>query len=44
MFGGIRIGAVNCADDPFLCQSQGINGYPSLVLFPKVGFLTIIFS
>ncbi|KAL3074744.1 hypothetical protein niasHS_014189 [Heterodera schachtii] len=35
MDGIVRIGAVNCAEDPELCQSQHVNGYPSLVLFPK---------
>ena len=34
MEGVVRIGAVNCAEDPMLCQSQNVMGYPSLVLFP----------
>lgn len=33
--GVIRIGAVNCGEDWFLCRQQGIHGYPSLVIFPK---------
>lgn len=32
----MRIGAVNCAEDPMLCQSQNVVGYPSLVVFPQV--------
>uniref|UniRef100_A0A914HEM4 DnaJ homolog subfamily C member 10 n=1 Tax=Globodera rostochiensis TaxID=31243 RepID=A0A914HEM4_GLORO len=35
MDGIARIGAVNCAEDPELCQSQQVNAYPSLVLFPQ---------
>lgn len=30
----VRIGAVNCAEDRPLCQSEGIRSYPSLVLYP----------
>lgn len=37
MEGAVRIGAVNCAEDPGLCQSQRVNAYPSLVLYPSVG-------
>jgi len=36
LFGVIRIGAVNCADDMFLCQEKGIHSYPTLVLYPEV--------
>lgn len=36
MDGVVRIGAVNCAEDPELCQSHRVMGYPSLVLFPQV--------
>ena len=36
MDGVLRIGAVNCAEDPMLCQSQRVMGYPSLVLYPSV--------
>uniref|UniRef100_A0A0K0D7Z1 Thioredoxin-like_fold domain-containing protein n=1 Tax=Angiostrongylus cantonensis TaxID=6313 RepID=A0A0K0D7Z1_ANGCA len=35
MEGAIRIGAVNCAEDPGLCQSQRVYAYPSLVLYPS---------
>lgn len=35
MDGVLRIGAVNCAEDPMLCQSQNVMGYPSLVLYPQ---------
>uniref|UniRef100_A0A914C2D7 DnaJ homolog subfamily C member 10 n=1 Tax=Acrobeloides nanus TaxID=290746 RepID=A0A914C2D7_9BILA len=35
MEGVIRIGAVNCAEDPMLCQSHQVMGYPSLVAFPE---------
>uniref|UniRef100_A0A914S384 Uncharacterized protein n=1 Tax=Parascaris equorum TaxID=6256 RepID=A0A914S384_PAREQ len=35
MEGALRIGAVNCAEDPILCQSQNVVGYPSLVLYPE---------
>jgi DnaJ family protein C protein 10 len=35
MEGVVRIGAVNCAEDPMLCQSQNVMGYPSLVLYPN---------
>ncbi|KAI6174875.1 DnaJ-like protein subfamily C member 10 [Aphelenchoides bicaudatus] len=38
MEGIIRIGAVNCAEDPHLCQSQNVRGYPSLVAFPDHAF------
>jgi DnaJ family protein C protein 10 len=34
MDGIIKIGAVNCAEDPHLCQSQRVNAYPSLVAYP----------
>ncbi|CAJ0963827.1 unnamed protein product, partial [Mesorhabditis belari] len=34
MDGVIRVGAVNCAEDPGLCQSQNVFGYPSLVWYP----------
>lgn len=34
MEGIIKIGAVNCAEDPHLCQSQNVMGYPSLVVYP----------
>jgi len=34
MEGVVRIGAVNCAEDPMLCQSQNVMGYPSLVVYP----------
>ncbi|VDK42185.1 unnamed protein product [Anisakis simplex] len=33
--GVLRIGAVNCAEDPMLCASQDVMGYPSLVLYPQ---------
>jgi len=32
--GVIRMGAVNCHDDWMLCRMQGINGYPSLRIYP----------
>ncbi|KAI1726857.1 thioredoxin domain-containing protein [Ditylenchus destructor] len=35
MDGIVRIGAVNCAEDPVLCQSQNVVGYPSLVVYPQ---------
>lgn len=35
MEGTLRIGAVNCAEDPVLCQSQNVMAYPSLVVFPQ---------
>uniref|UniRef100_A0A915CMW4 DnaJ homolog subfamily C member 10 n=1 Tax=Ditylenchus dipsaci TaxID=166011 RepID=A0A915CMW4_9BILA len=35
MDGIIRVGAVNCAEDPMLCQSQNVVGYPSLVVYPQ---------
>ncbi|KAH7726903.1 DnaJ-like protein subfamily C member 10 [Aphelenchoides avenae] len=35
MDGVVRIGAVNCAEDPALCQSQNVMGYPSLVAYPE---------
>ncbi|VDO71546.1 unnamed protein product [Heligmosomoides polygyrus] len=38
MEGAVRIGAVNCAEDPGLCQSQRVNAYPSLVLYPSGEF------
>jgi DnaJ family protein C protein 10 len=34
MEGIIKIGAVNCAEDPHLCQSQHVRAYPSLVAYP----------
>ncbi|VDN01468.1 unnamed protein product [Thelazia callipaeda] len=34
MEGVIRIGAVNCAEDPMLCRSQGVMSYPSLIVYP----------
>ncbi|CAI5438897.1 unnamed protein product [Caenorhabditis angaria] len=36
--GTIRVGAVNCAEDPQLCQSQRVNAYPSLVFYPTFEF------
>uniref|UniRef100_A0A1I7XRW6 Thioredoxin domain-containing protein n=1 Tax=Heterorhabditis bacteriophora TaxID=37862 RepID=A0A1I7XRW6_HETBA len=36
MEGAVRIGAVNCAEDPMLCQSQRVGAYPSLVIYPTV--------
>ncbi|XP_064647185.1 dnaJ homolog subfamily C member 10-like [Lineus longissimus] len=33
--GVVRIGAVNCGDDWQLCRQQGINGYPSLLMYPS---------
>lgn len=44
MDGIIRIGAVNCAEDPMLCQSQQVRGYPSLVVYPQVLFFYFIFT
>nr|CDJ88120.1 Heat shock protein DnaJ and Thioredoxin domain containing protein [Haemonchus contortus] len=38
MEGVVRIGAVNCAEDVVLCQSQNVNAYPSLVLYPSGEF------
>ncbi|VDO77075.1 unnamed protein product [Haemonchus placei] len=38
MEGVVRIGAVNCAEDIVLCQSQNVNAYPSLVLYPSGEF------
>lgn len=32
----IRFGAVNCQEEWNLCQRQGIQSYPSLVLYPTV--------
>lgn len=32
------MGAVNCAEDPQLCQSQRVNAYPSLVFYPTGEF------
>ena len=40
--GVIRMGAVNCHDDWMLCRMQGINGYPSLRIYPTVGFSFIV--
>lgn len=36
MDGVIRIGAVNCAEDPMLCRSQQVTAYPTLLLYPEV--------
>ena len=36
MDGFVKIGAVNCAEDPGLCQSQRVMAYPTLVVYPKV--------
>ena len=36
LYGVIRIGAVNCADDWYLCQQKGIHSYPTLILYPEV--------
>jgi hypothetical protein len=33
--GVARIGAVNCAEDPNLCRSQNVMGYPSLIVYPQ---------
>ncbi|KAK3753323.1 hypothetical protein QZH41_015263 [Actinostola sp. cb2023] len=33
--GVIRIGAVNCQEDWTLCQQQGVQSYPSLILYPS---------
>lgn len=44
MHGIIRIGAVNCAEDPHLCQSQSVNSYPSLLLYPQVQKFTNILT
>ncbi|CAH1790318.1 unnamed protein product [Owenia fusiformis] len=33
--GVIRIGAVNCEDDWYLCRQQGIRSYPSLLMYPQ---------
>ncbi|KAF7639830.1 hypothetical protein Mgra_00000750 [Meloidogyne graminicola] len=33
--GVARIGAVNCAEDPQLCRSQNVMGYPSLIVYPQ---------
>ncbi|VDK65151.1 unnamed protein product [Onchocerca ochengi] len=38
MEGVLRVGAVNCAEDPMLCHSQGVMGYPSLVIYPHRHF------
>jgi DnaJ family protein C protein 10 len=38
MNGIIKIGAVNCAEDPHLCQSQHVRAYPSLVAYPDHSF------
>ncbi|CAJ0595479.1 unnamed protein product [Cylicocyclus nassatus] len=38
MEGAVRIGAVNCAEDPGLCQSQRVYAYPSLVIYPTGEF------
>ncbi|EYC00999.1 hypothetical protein Y032_0111g238 [Ancylostoma ceylanicum] len=40
MEGAVRIGAVNCAEDPGLCQSQRVHAYPSLVVYPTGEFYT----
>jgi len=34
--GVAQIGAVNCAEDPGLCQSQRVTHYPSLLLYPRL--------
>ena len=34
--GVVRIGAVNCGDDRMLCRNEGITGYPSLKVYPRV--------
>ena len=34
--GVIRIGAVNCQDEWMMCNEQGIQGYPTLRIYPKV--------
>ena len=36
LVGVVRIGAVNCGDDRMLCRSEGIGGYPSLKMYPRV--------
>ncbi|CAI2295959.1 unnamed protein product [Caenorhabditis sp. 36 PRJEB53466] len=36
--GTIRVGAVNCAEDPQLCQGQRVGAYPSLVFYPTGEF------
>ncbi|CAF0832321.1 unnamed protein product [Didymodactylos carnosus] len=33
--GVIRIGAVNCMDEWALCNEQGIQSYPSLLIYPR---------
>jgi len=30
---GVMVAAVNCQEEPHLCRSQGITGYPSLLLY-----------
>ena len=30
---GVRGGAVNCGEEPGLCRGQGVQGYPSLLLY-----------
>lgn len=32
--GVVRVGAVNCEDDFFVCRQQGIRSYPSLFIYP----------
>ena len=39
--GVIRIGAVNCQEDWSLCNHQGIQSYPSLVLYPGVNTVCV---
>lgn len=41
MSGIIKIGAVNCAEDPHLCQSQNVRAYPSLLAYPDVNSIFI---
>ncbi|KAG8229702.1 hypothetical protein J437_LFUL009827 [Ladona fulva] len=33
--GAIRIGAVNCEEDIYLCQHEGVHSYPTLYLYPQ---------
>ena len=39
----IRIGAVNCEEDWILCREQRIQGFPSLILYPKVKTISHIY-
>ena len=34
--GVIKIGAVNCGEEFFLCNQESITGYPSLIMYPAV--------